>query len=303
MTNKEKYIRLCADAEYQKMIPVFSMPYWLDAVAESWDVSVAIEKGKVTGVLPYCLKGNFVTRRIYIPELTSYSGPVLFYPENLNEYEKRSFEKKVITELLDQLPKPLVKTSIKCYPEIDNWLPFSWAAYSQTTRYTYIISDIKKTQTVFYHFKDSHQRQIRKAQKADLFIQTCSDVGIAFEILKNTFDKQQIKTPFTKKQLNKIYEMVKENHCGEILIARNKSGKSLACIFIVWDNLYTYYLSGGFEESDANSGAMTYLFWHAIQEAKKHSAAFNFEGSMIEGVERYFRGFGGNLVPVHYISK
>ena len=197
MTNKEKYIWLCADADYQKKIPVFSMPYWLDAVAEQWDVSISADKGKVTGVLPYCLKGNFVTRRIYIPELTPYSGPVLFYPENLNEYEKRSFEKKVISELLEQLPKPLVKTSMKCYPEIDNWLPFFWKDYAQTTRYTYLIDDIKKSPAVFEDFKDSHQRQIKKAQKADLFIQQCNDTGTAFEILKNTFEKQQIKTPFT----------------------------------------------------------------------------------------------------------
>jgi hypothetical protein len=31
--------------------------------------------------------------------------------------------------------------------------------------------------------------------------------------------------------------------------------------------------------------------------------AFNFEGSMIESIEQYFRGFGARLTPVHFISK
>jgi len=46
----------------------------------------------------------------------------------------------------------------------------------------------------------------------------------------------------------------------------------------------------------------------AIVEAIKHSkelgiSKFDFEGSMLPEVEKYFRGFGGNLVPYYSINK
>ena len=274
MTNKEKYIKICKDVNYSQQIPIFSTPHWLDAVSKNWDVCICEEKGKITGVLPYCLKGAFVTKRIYIPELTAYSGPVLFCSDQTDEYEKRSFEKKIITGLLEQLPKNVIKTSIKCYPEIDNWLPFYWKDYYQTSRYTYILNDLKNPSIIFENFKDSHQRQIRKAEKANLIIQQCNDVSTAFDMFKNTFEKQELKTPFSKDHIGRIFDTVKEHKCGEILIAKNKSGKPLASIFVVWDNLYTYYLLGGYDESDSKSGAMTYLFRHVLLEAKKHSKAF-----------------------------
>jgi len=37
--------------------------------------------------------------------------------------------------------------------------------------------------------------------------------------------------------------------------------------------------------------------WHAIQFASTVSTIFDFEGSMIEPVERFFRGFGAVQTP------
>jgi hypothetical protein len=57
------------------------------------------------------------------------------------------------------------------------------------------------------------------------------------------------------------------------------------------------------DERYNDSGAMSLLFWNAIKLASEKGLAFNFEGSMIPGVERFFRSFGGGLTPVFYISK
>jgi lipid II:glycine glycyltransferase (peptidoglycan interpeptide bridge formation enzyme) len=39
---------------------------------------------------------------------------------------------------------------------------------------------------------------------------------------------------------------------------------------------------------------MPALLWHCIKEAKaRGNACFDMEGSMDQGVERFFRGFGG----------
>jgi lipid II:glycine glycyltransferase (peptidoglycan interpeptide bridge formation enzyme) len=64
-----------------------------------------------------------------------------------------------------------------------------------------------------------------------------------------------------------------------------------------------YYLFGGMDEAYGDSGAKSLLFWKAINMASEKNLTFNFEGSMIPGVERFFRSFGGELTPVYYIYK
>jgi hypothetical protein len=45
------------------------------------------------------------------------------------------------------------------------------------------------------------------------------------------------------------------------------------------------------------------LLWEAIQWAMESGRIFDFEGSMIEPVERFFRTFGAHQVPILNIHK
>jgi hypothetical protein len=61
MTNKERYRKFCAT---HAVVPVFSNPFWLDAVAENWDVALISEsenESSIIAALPYCWKGNLFT--------------------------------------------------------------------------------------------------------------------------------------------------------------------------------------------------------------------------------------------------
>lgn len=53
---------------------------------------------------------------------------------------------------------------------------------------------------------------------------------------------------------------------------------------------------GGFHNALKHEGAGAATIWKAIRYAKsKELATFDFEGSMIPRIERYFRGFGGEI--------
>jgi lipid II:glycine glycyltransferase (peptidoglycan interpeptide bridge formation enzyme) len=52
---------------------------------------------------------------------------------------------------------------------------------------------------------------------------------------------------------------------------------------------------GAQKPGNDNYKAMPALLWHCIKEAKARcNTYFDLEGSMDPGVERFFRGFGGN---------
>ena len=48
---------------------------------------------------------------------------------------------------------------------------------------------------------------------------------------------------------------------------------------------------------------MPLLLWEAIQFSSDVTRKFNFEGSMIKSIEKFFRAFGGRQVPYLEITK
>ena len=52
-----------------------------------------------------------------------------------------------------------------------------------------------------------------------------------------------------------------------------------------------------------SSGATSLCMWEAIAHATSVTTRFDFEGSMIESIERFFRGFGAEQTPYFHITK
>jgi hypothetical protein len=61
---------------------------------------------------------------------------------------------------------------------------------------------------------------------------------------------------------------------------------------------------GAVREEAKQSNLSPLLLWEGIQLASNYKChTFDFEGSMIPGVERFFRSFGGEPVVYNNISK
>ena len=80
-------------------------------------------------------------------------------------------------------------------------------------------------------------------------------------------------------------------------------GNVHASYYFVYDKNVCYYLISGSNPEFRSSGAQTLILWEGIQFAAKVSKAFDFEGSMIEGIETFFRAFGGEFIINYEIKK
>lgn len=76
-----------------------------------------------------------------------------------------------------------------------------------------------------------------------------------------------------------------------------------AAAYIIWDENSAYYLMGGGNPELRTSGATSLVMWEAIKFASDVTKHFDFEGSMLEPVERFFRAFGAEQVPYFQISR
>ena len=137
--------------------------------------------------------------------------------------------------------------------------------------------------------------EIKKAEKS-LKIKAVANLSEISELLLRNSD---VSTDTFKV----IDSACKQNNAREILAAYDNDGNIHACIYLVFDHASAYYLTGGAEDRFKTSGAMSLLLWEAIKLSATRVKRFDFEGSMIESVERFFRGFGGKQLSYFELFK
>ena len=70
------------------------------------------------------------------------------------------------------------------------------------------------------------------------------------------------------------------------------------------DSQTAYYLLGGYQAEERHHGAGALAVFEAIQHCREIGLkTFDFEGSVIPAIEKYFRGFGGQLKPYFSVNK
>ena len=301
MTNKQKYREFC---KVEKDIPIFSKDWWLDAVCgeDSWDVALVEKGGRIIASMPYYIVKRYGMRMITMPKLTQTMGPWL-RSSNAKYANQLAEQKDLMTELIRKLP-PFSYFSQNFHYSITNWLPFYWQGFRQTTRYTYVLEEISDTSKIWDGMLPNIRREIKKAQNR-FGLKVCTDLGIdAFLIMnEQTFARQGMKLPYSKDFVKKLHNACEEHNAQRIFFAKDMDGRIHAAVYIVWDENSAYYLMGGSNPDLRNSGANSLCMWEAIQFASTVTKRFDFEGSMIEAVERFFRAFGARQIPYFQVSK
>ena len=280
---------------------IFAQPWWLDAVAPgSWNEISIRENGRLLARLPYVRKRSRGFTHITMPLLTQHLGPWLHsYAEKTAN--RLADEKRLMTEIIDRLP-PFDSFSQHFHHSISNWLPFYWRGFQQTTRYTYVLEQLRDLDAVWKGMRENIRREVRKATK---MVTVRDDLGLdaVYELNRKTFGRQGLAMPYSRELVARIDEGCARHGCRRALFAEDAQGRLHAAAYIVWDEQAAYYLIGGGDPDLRNSGAMSLLLWEAIQFAATVTQTFDFEGSMIEPVERFFRAFGSTQKPYFRVTK
>lgn len=280
---------------------LFQDPWWLNLTTEGhWDEAVVTNSEGVIGRLPYRTLRRYGATVLTQPRLTPYAGP-WFRSSSAKSSNRFSDRRKLTVELLSQLPK-FDLFSQTMWPEIPDWLPFYWAGFSQRTSYTNWHRDLSDTDAIWRGLLDGTRWEIRKAQKR-VEIVVSDDVEKLCEVHEQTFAHQGLLPPRERSFLRTVVEGALSAGHGRIVFARDERGNIHAVNFIVFDERSAHYLIGGSDARFRASGAASLLVWDAIQFAARNAKLFDFEGSMVEGISRFFRGFNPELVPVSHIHR
>jgi hypothetical protein len=300
-SSKSEYRKLC---EIESSIPLFSRDWWLDAVCEDgdWGAVIARNGNTVNGALPYYVRKRRRMVLLTHPPLTQTLGPWIRDIES-KDCTRLARQKKTMLELIDGLPA-FDHFSQNWHPSETNWLPFYWRGFSQTTRYTYVISDLRHVDQLWSGLRENIRREIKKARNR-FGLQVVADVDVSefLELNRQTYRHQGLDLPYSEEVVHKIDEACGSRSCRKILTAIDDHGVKHAAAYVVWDAQRAYYLMGGATADSRGSGAGSLCLWAAIEHAREVTRAFDFEGSMLENIERYFRAFGATQTPYFTVSK
>lgn len=266
------------------------------AMAPGWEAIIIEEKGSWRAALPFLPKTKWGIRYTLQPAFCQTWGPLL--PHFSDSYKDMSEQHRLLGELAQAVSSQGI-TQLYCHPSLSYLLPFQHEDFHASVRYTHQLA-LKTPQLQAEGFSSQARRKLRKGEKA----QASPLVDISFSDFMELVDlnmkggrdllgglKQGREKLATLSSLSSV----------QIRGIQGADGQCMAAgLFGSWERV-SYYLIGAQHPAHETSGYMYTLMAHAMAEAHRMGdQSFDFEGSMIPGIARFFRQFGS--VPVPYYS-
>ncbi|MBO2009426.1 GNAT family N-acetyltransferase [Hymenobacter negativus] len=298
MSAKARYHDFCRTAPD---VPVFAQPWYLDACAEggTWDVVLAAEKGRVVAALPYFCKQKGPFRYVTMPLFLKWLGPYM-----LPEFRGRlPQEHELLKQLIEQLPD-FAAFKQNFYPTTTNWLPFYWEKFRQTTFYTYRLHQLRNLAQVETGLGTGIRRDIRLARQK---VRVVHDLPLAtfYAVNQLSFTRQGLPAPYSEAQFRRLDAALAAQQARQLFFAVDEQDRVHSVAYLIWDNTTAYYLLAGDDPALRASGAGVLLAWECICYASEILGldCFDFEGSMLPGVERIRVRFGAVQTPYFFVWK
>lgn len=294
--DREKFFLLSAQSN-----GAFGSEAWLAIYGSQLQLrGIYANDGQLIGGFFYLETKKFGFKFIKLPPYTPHCG--LFYKnQSTNPSSVAAFRKEVIELISDYFLKLKSSLCILAFPiqEID-LQPFIWKGFKVIPNYTYRIDLKRELSEITADFDSKNRNTIAKAAKAEVNIKI--NALSATELLQ--FFSNSLHTVGANVYSKELEAVLSMSQSATFSISAFYQNKLVACVYCLFDQNVCYYLLGGTNKDAGVQGLNNLLILKAIELAKeKGCTVFDFEGSMLQGVEKFFRGFGGQLQAYYTANK
>ncbi|MCC6724000.1 MAG: hypothetical protein IT258_05780 [Saprospiraceae bacterium] len=276
----------------------YGCAWYLDVVWSSWKAVVVSEKGQWLAVFPFKVSQKYGISYVFNPPFCQYVG--LFFGEIAvkNATQEFALKKKVVKAVVEALPKSIKVFDVKFAPEFDYPLPFHWAGYELRTRYSYWLDNQVDKSVIFKNFEERTRTYINKAVKSGLVATAVEEVDAILSLAqkKNSY---ALETGLLKK----LWAVLRQQGVGTALEIRDADGRLHAGLIYQRFGTKLLHLFSAYDPDLGNQGGMPFAIWRSIELAGPAVQVIDFEGSMLEPIEHFFRGFGTRPVPYLQVKK
>lgn len=273
----EKYDQCVKQAENSL---VYAYSWFLDTVADDWGALV-LDDYKAVMPIPYLkLKRNLFVKKIHQPDFCQQLG--VFSNFDLTQEEGN----QLFEVFLSLKPKSY------SFNYFDSKHLFK-DGFELKERVNYELDLTSSYQELYSNYSKNSKRNIQKSIKSKL--QFIDNVTVANFIL---FKKEQTNYQTNSKQTKKMEVLVNisvELGFGEIY-GVYQSDKLIAAAFILHDQKRLISLITASNTIGKKLGAIAFLNNNLIKTHAKTNKIFDFEGSMLSGIARFYKSFGAKEV-------
>ncbi|MCU0345673.1 MAG: GNAT family N-acetyltransferase [Saprospiraceae bacterium] len=272
----------------------YGCTWYLDVVWPGWGAIVVTEKGTMLAAMPIKVSKKYGIQYVFNPPFCQYVG--IFFGEiaKKNATLSYSLKKRLVKAIVEAIPKEIKVFNIKFAPEFDYPLPFHWAGYELQTRYSYWLDNQIDKSVILSNFAQSTRNYINKAIKNGLAAQWTENiepiVGLATQRKTYLFNETLLKNLWETKKCR-------------ALEVRSIDGTLHAGLIYLEFQHKIIVLFSAFDAKLGQFGGMSLAIWKAIEAAGPAVNFIDFEGSMLEPIEGFFRNFGSHPVPYLQIKK
>jgi len=219
--------------------------------------------------------------------------------EHAKSYTKNTELKRILRTIADYLQSEYSDAyiDIALPTDIKDIQPFTSAGFKTDLGYTYLLDIGLTEKELLANFSSERRKNVKDAIKKNPKIETdyLRDEVIA-----------RVKSTLEVSGLNYDYDTLSRiiNSDFSYTVSAISEGEVDAAAVIVYDSHRAYYIAGGSSKQPEKAGLSALVLWEAILEAKRLGIrTFDFCGSTVPSIEKFFRGFGGELTPYFRIKK
>lgn len=260
--------------------------------AESWYLDIVCDKNwsalvlnDYEAVMPLPLKAKMGLTYVQQP----------FWTQQLGIFSKQEITSNFVDSFLDNLPKKLVLISTNI-----NQTNFSKNQILESK--TNLVVNLNKSyEQLKTAFSSNSKRNCNKANKEGLIINYNSK-NVEEYI---SFFKKHIKNPVSEFHYISLEQLINESikqQKGFIALVKHKN-EIVAASFILKSDNRIIYRTGTSNQKGKDTKAMFFLVESLIKKYQNKVYTLDFEGSELEGVARFYKGFGAKNVPYYYYKK
>jgi lipid II:glycine glycyltransferase (peptidoglycan interpeptide bridge formation enzyme) len=285
-----------------KLGSVFNQTAWLSIYDNKLTVlGIYNQNNELIGAFNIHTGQKFFLTYAMVPPFSPSNGLFLVNPA-LSQNGKITFEKSVHEAIQKYLKDSKFLLVLSSFPtSINDMQVYFWNQYKVIPNYTYQIDLNQSEQALFECLSSEKRKSIRKAIKDELVIEMCNNNQVVFDLISKTFKRKD--KSVNDALIQKILFGFAQSHNSFAFVAF-QNAKPIACTFVIYYGTTSYYLFGGYDDQLKHHGAGPVCMWQSMLHAKSLGIkTFDFEGSMLQEVERYFREFGGQLVSYFTIQK
>ncbi|MCX6226159.1 MAG: hypothetical protein NTV01_15650 [Bacteroidia bacterium] len=263
---------------------LYGQSWYLDAVCPGWQALVTSDYSRL---MPLTSRQKFGLNYLYQPLLS----------QQLGVFSQMHLKPEEVDEFLSAIPRvfKLIEITLNDQNPPGALFPVhKHATYRLNLNIPY--SQIQE------RYSENTRRNLKKATLENLRFRTNITLPEFLELLQKDKSAGANVLVLRKNRpaLLRLVPALLNRNAGMICGVKNRHGDLLAAALIGQDKRFHYYLAPSMTDEGRESRAMFYLIDRYIHLHAGLPAILDFEGSDIESVARFYKGYGA--VPYFYTS-